>query len=70
MSIDFAARFQTVLNRSRTAERQFQRPPGSVELLAVSKTHPASAVAALAALGQRHFGEKDSPPLPKVFCPL
>ena len=57
MSIDFAARFQTVLNRIRTAERQFQRPPGSVELLAVSKTHPASAVAALAALGQRHFGE-------------
>lgn len=57
MNIDFAARFQTVLARIRAAERQFQRPPGSVELLAVSKTQPASAVAALAALGQRHFGE-------------
>ena len=57
MSIDFTARFQTVLDRIRAAERQFQRPPGSVELLAVSKTHPASAVAALAALGQHHFGE-------------
>ena len=57
MSIDFTARFQTVLDRIRAAERQFQRPPDSVRLLAVSKTHPASAVAALAALGQRHFGE-------------
>ena len=57
MSIDFTARFQTVLGRIGAAERQFQRPPGSVRLLAVSKTHPASAVAALAALGQRHFGE-------------
>lgn len=57
MSIDFTARFQTVLDRIRAAERQFQRLPGSVRLLAVSKTHPASAVAALAALGQRHFGE-------------
>ena len=57
MTIDFAARFQTVLARIRAAERQFQRSPGSVGLLAVSKTHPASAVATLAALGQRHFGE-------------
>ncbi len=57
MNIDFAARFQTVLARIRTAERQFQRPPHSVRLLAVSKTHPASAVAELAAAGQRDFGE-------------
>lgn len=57
MGIDIATRFQTVLERIRAAERQFQRPPGSVRLLAVSKTHPASAVAALAAAGQRCFGE-------------
>ena len=57
MRIDFTARFQTVLARIRTAEHQFQRPPNSVHLLAVSKTHPASAVAALAAAGQRDFGE-------------
>lgn len=57
MTIDFAARFQTVLARIRAAERQFQRSPGSVGLLAVSKTHPASVITALAALGQRHFGE-------------
>lgn len=57
MSIDFAARFQAVQARIRAAELQFQRPPDSVRLLAVSKTHPASAVAALAAAGQRSFGE-------------
>lgn len=57
MGIDIATRFQTVLERIRAAERQFQRPPGSVRLLAVSKTHPAPAVAALAAAGQRCFGE-------------
>ncbi|MDQ5911694.1 MAG: Pyridoxal phosphate homeostasis protein [Pseudomonadota bacterium] len=57
MNIDVATRWQTVLERIRTAERQFQRPPHSVRLLAVSKTHPASAVAALAAAGQRDFGE-------------
>jgi len=57
MTIDFAARFQTVLARIRAAELQFQRPPGSVRLLAVSKTQPAAAVAAVAAAGQRCFGE-------------
>ena len=57
MPIDFAARFQAVLERIRIAESQFQRPPGSVCLLAVSKTHPATAVAALAAAGQHCFGE-------------
>lgn len=33
------------------------RPPGSVRLLAVSKTQPASAVRALAATGQQAYGE-------------
>jgi pyridoxal phosphate enzyme (YggS family) len=42
----------TLDNASRAAGR-----PGGVRLLAVSKTHPADAVAALAALGQHAFGE-------------
>ena len=50
-------RLPAVLARLREAERRFQRPRGSVMLLAVSKTQPAAALAALAAAGQRHFGE-------------
>ncbi|MCP5125259.1 MAG: YggS family pyridoxal phosphate-dependent enzyme [Gammaproteobacteria bacterium] len=57
MSIDFATRQQTVLTRIRDAERRFQRPVDSVQLLAASKTQPATAIAALAAIGQRRFGE-------------
>ena len=57
MSIDFATRWQTVLTRIRDAERRFQRPVDSVRLLAASKTQPATAIAALAAIGQRRFGE-------------
>ena len=57
MSIDFATRWQTVLTRIRDAERRFQRPVDSVQLLAASKTQPATAIAALAAIGQRRFGE-------------
>lgn len=43
---------QTLNNAARAAGR-----PGGVRLLAVSKTQPAAAVAALAQLGQRAFGE-------------
>jgi pyridoxal phosphate enzyme (YggS family) len=50
-------RLNTVLNRIREAERRFQRPSGSVMLLAVSKTKPAALITAVAAAGQRHFGE-------------
>lgn len=50
-------RLHAVLARIREAERRFQRLPGSVTLLAVSKTQPAAAIAVLAAAGQRHFGE-------------
>ena len=35
-----------VLDRIRQAERRFQRQPGSVTLLAVSKGQPAAAIAA------------------------
>ena len=39
------------------AEQMYQRPPASVQLLAVSKTKPASAIADAYQAGQRHFGE-------------
>lgn len=51
------ARLQAVLCDIRAAELKFDRPPGSVELLAVSKTHPVEAIRELAARGQRAFGE-------------
>jgi len=43
--------------RIRAAEQAAGRPPGSVALLAVSKAFGPAAIAALAALGQRSFGE-------------
>ncbi len=43
--------------RIQQAERRYQRPPGSVQLLAVSKTRPAEDILAAATCGQRHFGE-------------
>ena len=43
--------------RIAACEARYGRPPGSVRLLAVSKTRPPSAVASAYALGQRDFGE-------------
>lgn len=57
MTADYAVRLHAVLGRIRAAEQRFQRPPGAVRLLAVGKTQPAAAIAALAAAGQRDFGE-------------
>ena len=57
MTVTLAARLQTVLAQIRTAEQRFQRPSGAVRLLAVGKTQPAAAIVALAAAGQRDFGE-------------
>jgi pyridoxal phosphate enzyme (YggS family) len=54
---DLIVRFNAVQNRIRAAELRFERPPGSVGLLAVSKTQPTSAIAAVAAAGQHCFGE-------------
>ena len=51
------SRLQVVTGRIAEAEQRFRRDPGSVRLVAVSKTFPASAVAALFAAGQRAFGE-------------
>ncbi|MBS1220588.1 MAG: hypothetical protein H6R24_1172 [Proteobacteria bacterium] len=57
MTTDFADRLHAVRDRIRAAERRFQRPPGAVRLLAVSKIQPAAAIAAMAAAGQTCFGE-------------
>ncbi|MDP2025066.1 YggS family pyridoxal phosphate-dependent enzyme [Sulfuriferula sp.] len=48
---------QVVQARIATAIQAAGREPGCVELLAVSKTFPAAAVAAAANAGQRAFGE-------------
>ena len=52
-----ALRLDAVCARIRTAERAAGRPPGSIALIAVSKTFPAEAVAAAARAGQKAFGE-------------
>ena len=49
--------YDTVLGRIASSCARAQRPPGSVSLLAVSKTFPAHTVLELAGLGQRAFGE-------------
>lgn len=49
--------WQAVLRRIEAAAAACGRAPGSVQLLAVSKTFPAEAVRAVHALGQRAFGE-------------
>lgn len=50
-------RFASVSERIHAAEAAAGRPAGSVTLLAVSKGQSARSVDALAALGQRRFGE-------------
>lgn len=50
-------RLQSVMNVIKLAEQQENRPEGSVNLLAVSKTWPASTLRELAEAGQTRFGE-------------
>ena len=52
-----AQRLAQVHDRINTALRLAGRPSGSVALLAVSKTHPVSAIREAAIAGQRAFGE-------------
>lgn len=54
---DVAERLRAVQGRLRAAEARFGRPPGSVALLAVSKTRPPAEVREAFAAGQRAFGE-------------
>lgn len=48
---------EAVTRRIRQAEKQASRPAGAVQLIAVSKTFPASAVREACAAGQAAFGE-------------
>lgn len=57
ISTNLQANLHTVKGRISAACAAVGRPPESVALLAVSKTWPAEAVRAVAALGQRAFGE-------------
>ncbi len=57
MSDDLAARLAAVNARIARAVEGAGRPPGSVRLLAVTKTKPPAAVRAAYAAGQRDFGE-------------
>lgn len=50
-------RFRQLHDRIAAAEKQFNRQPGSVQLLAVGKTQPLDAIAHIYKLGQRNFGE-------------
>jgi pyridoxal phosphate enzyme (YggS family) len=50
-------RYSRILSDIRNAELAAGRPPGSVKLLAVSKSKPAGDLAIAYQLGQRHFGE-------------
>ena len=54
---DVATALTSVRARIGELERRYRREPGSVALLAVSKTKPPAAVRAAIAAGQRAFGE-------------
>ena len=56
-TINVAANLHHVRGRIAAAERGANRPPGSVQLLAVSKTKPATLIRDAWAGGQRAFGE-------------
>ena len=54
---NIAAALRALRARVSELERRYDRPAGSVGLVAVSKTKPAEAVVAAYAAGQRDFGE-------------
>lgn len=51
------SRYRQIQEKITQLTATYQRPDNSVRLIAVSKKHPASKVAALARLGQRDFAE-------------
>jgi pyridoxal phosphate enzyme (YggS family) len=55
--IAIAGRIKALKKRISAIEKEYVRVPGSVQLLAVSKTQPLSSIKAALASGQRHFGE-------------
>ncbi|MBK1672100.1 YggS family pyridoxal phosphate-dependent enzyme [Ectothiorhodospira shaposhnikovii] len=54
---DICERIQAMHRRIQTAAERFGRPAADIELLAVSKTHPAQVVATALDCGQRAYGE-------------
>jgi|SRR5579863_1640810 len=56
-TIEIATRLAAVRTQIADAARQAGRSPDAVRLVAVGKTHPASAIEAALAAGQRDFGE-------------
>ena len=54
---DIAQRYQSILDKIKQSEIKFKRLPGSVNLVAVSKTKPAAMIREMAQLGQQSFGE-------------
>ena len=52
-----SSRLKEILSQIKQAETNYHRKPGSVLLLAVSKTKPSSEISAIYQEGQRHFGE-------------
>jgi len=54
---DLKQNYQNVVERIRKAETAAGRKPGSVQLIAVGKLHPASAIRQLALCGQKTFAE-------------
>ena len=57
MALSISTRLSAVQARIAAAEVAAGRPPGSVQLIAVSKTQPAAAVRSAVAAGQLDFGE-------------
>jgi pyridoxal phosphate enzyme (YggS family) len=56
-SNDLTGRFADARKRIASAASQWGRSPESVQLVAISKGHPAQAIRTVAQLGQRDFGE-------------
>ncbi len=56
-TVDVAARLEAVAHRIADAVAAADREPGSVQLVAVTKTHPAEAVREALDAGHRAFGE-------------
>ncbi|RAI59652.1 YggS family pyridoxal phosphate-dependent enzyme [Roseicella frigidaeris] len=70
LSDDIAHNLARIAARIAEATARANRPDGAVSLVAVSKTHPAAAVEAALAAGQRVFGENRVQEAQGKFPPL